>query len=337
MVKPLKIRVNHRGAPIGIGSTINPTHTRPVWQWVALVSGVVLIILAVVLFVMPSDDARRSGLRSKLLTQMGPDVKAGSIEVAGTTTQYLESDTANAGTTVILIHGAGEGAVTWYPVWSRFSKERQVLAPDVIGYGESDKPHAAYDGSYFSDWLLAFLDARGLRQVDLVGSSQGGAIALQFASRHPERVRKLVLVDPAGFGKVPPGILAEMAVLNTAPNLFLAQHSLSYLVANASSVSHAWVAYGLEVLRMPGGKNVFWDGRGNITEPMSSAELERIRMPTLILWGQNDSFFPVSQAYMVQRTLPNATVQILANAGHLPFFDNPKSFSDAVLPFLEPK
>ncbi|MBI2446037.1 alpha/beta fold hydrolase [Candidatus Micrarchaeota archaeon] len=295
----------------------------------------VIFLSLVFLSQLPSDDALRKALLSRMSQKMGPAVSDGFLDVAGVRTHYFEANLAADAVPVVLVHGAGEGAVSWYPVFSRLAADRHVIAPDVVGYGESDKPDAPYDAEYYSGWLLSFLDARGLGRVDVVGSSQGGAIALHFAARHPDRVRRVVVASPAGFAPIPPAILAHFALLNSFPNSWLQRWSLSYLVANSSAVMSEWVDYGVQVSRMPGGKNVFWNGRGRIIEAIPSDVLARERAPVLILWGKNDSFLPYGAGKKAADLLPNSRLVILSDAGHLPYFDQPDAFAGAVLDFLD--
>lgn len=303
--------------------------------WIFFIVLALLVALVWVLFSAPSDDARRLSLRDSLVSKMGSDVHEYHVVRNGTDTRYFEAGIEHSGAVLVLLHGAGEGAVTWYPVFGNLSARRHVVAPDLPGYGESSKLDAGYDGPYYSTWLAGFLDSKGLQQVDLAGSSQGGAIALDFASRHPDRVRRLIVADPTGFAPVPLAILLQFFLLNLVPNSWLADASLSYLVANASRVDPAWTAYGLEVLRMSGGTNVFWQGRGSLAEPIPFDSLRRIEAPVLVIWGLNDTFFSSGAAHRAAALFRNGSDTILPEAGHLPFFDQPQAFSSLVNEFLD--
>jgi pimeloyl-ACP methyl ester carboxylesterase len=116
--------------------------------------------------------------RKALIDRMMVSVEQGEVTIDSVKTAYLS---AGSGDSVICLHGAGAGAVTWYPSIGTISKNFHVLAPDIVGYGESDKPNAPYDRSYFSKWLKGFLTELKISKAHIVGLSQGGAIALQFA------------------------------------------------------------------------------------------------------------------------------------------------------------
>src|SRR3954464_15638033 len=105
---------------------------------------------------------------------MGVSVEEGEVIIDSIKTAYLS---AGSGDCVLCLHGAGAGAVTWYPAINAISNSFHVLAPAIVGYGESDKPKAPYDRPYFSKWLNGFLMALKISRAHIVGLSQGGAIA----------------------------------------------------------------------------------------------------------------------------------------------------------------
>lgn len=107
--------------------------------------------------------------RQALIDKIEPPVIQGTVMAGSVKTTYLSS---GAGQTLICLHGAGAGAVTWYPSIGVLSKHFHVIAPDIVGYGESDKPDASYDRVYFSKWLKDFLSALGIAKAHVVGLSQ---------------------------------------------------------------------------------------------------------------------------------------------------------------------
>ena len=113
--------------------------------------------------------------RQNLIEKMRGTILQKELTCGSIKTAYL---TSGDGFPVVLLHGAGAGAVTWYPSIDAIAENFHVLAPDIVGYGESDKPNAPYDRPYFSGWLKAFLFELWVEKVHLVWLSQGGAIAL---------------------------------------------------------------------------------------------------------------------------------------------------------------
>lgn len=260
-------------------------------------------------------------------------VEQGNVSAGSIKTAYIA---AGNGQPVVLLHGSAAGGITWYGVIGPLSHHWRVIAPDVVGYGESDKPSAAYDRPYFATWLRAFLDVLDLPKVSLIGSSQGGAIALQFALENPERVDRLVLADSAGLGKETSlgGVLGLMWG-NTLPSKVSGWWISRYLVHDPRRIDAAYAEYKLEVCRMPGGKRVFWQGRGKAVAPIPAEQLRQITHRTLIIWGEEERFFPLSQAEAAQRVMPNAQLRVIPKAGHITFFDQPEAFCDLIIRFLK--
>lgn len=274
----------------------------------------------------------KSSARQALIDKMGVPVIQATVTSGSVNTAYLA---AGAGTPVVCLHGGGAGAVTWYPAVAALAEHFHVVAPDIVGYGESDKPDARYDKAFFSHWLKQFLHAVGLAKAHVIGLSQGGAVALQFALDCPEMVDKLVLVDSGGLGAKPPLMsLLSMLWLNTFPSS-LANHVYArYILFDPARRDPDHARYSLEVLRRAGGKKAFSQGRGAAVSAFSSAALGSIQHRTLLIWGEDDRLFPVACAAKAAALMPNATLCRIANAGHLPLMDQPAAFNQAVMSFL---
>lgn len=275
----------------------------------------------------------QSTIRQELIDQIGVQVDKSEVTSGPIKTAYLS---VGDGQPVVLLHGAGAGAVTWRTVMGSLSAQFHVIAPDIVGYGESDKPSASYDRPYFSAWFGDFLDRLGLQKTSIVGSSQGGAIALQFAIENPERVEKLVLVDSGALGKgMPLGAFLGLIWMNTLPSIVASRWIDRYLVHNQDNIDESWAAYSLQVARMPGGNRVFWQGKGQAVSPIPQEQLRQITQQTLIIWGEEDKFFPLSHAQIAKQMIPNSQLHIIPNAGHLPFLDQPAAFNEVLIRFLQ--
>ena len=255
------------------------------------------------------------------------DITVGTVKTA-----YLQ---AGNGPAVICLHGAGAGAVTWYPSLGALAEKYRVIVPDIIGYGESDKPDGAYDRPFFAAWLRDFMQALGIARAHIVGLSQGGAIALQLALENPELVDKLVLVDSAALG-AQPSLLSFISMLwmNLLPSDAASRFQSRFLLNDTAKRAPAHRHYSVEVLKKLGGKQAFSQGRGAAVAPMAEAELQCIDHQTLIVWGEDDNFFPMSHGQAAAEKMPNASFQSVPGAGHLPLMDQPEIFNQALLKFL---
>ena len=283
----------------------------------------------------------RIALLQKVLRQIGVPIERLSVQGAHIKTNYLS---AGVGKPVILLHGgdAGAGGIRWYPVIGPLSACFRVIVPDVVGYGESDKPFASYDRSFFSAWLKNYFDALGIRKVSVVGHSVGGAIASQFTMDHPEYVERLVLVNAAGLGKgtqrIPAGIKFRMIWQNLFPSRMASSWFLEkYGLFDARILNETMLdveEYGCEVVRMGGGRRVFWLGRGRVTAPIPLERLSQITQPTLLVWGEEDTNFPPAIARLAMQAINNAQLSLIPRAGHNCFYDQPDIFNNILKRFL---
>jgi pimeloyl-ACP methyl ester carboxylesterase len=240
------------------------------------------------------------------------------------------------GEPVIFLHGAGAGAVTWYPSISSISKNFQVLAPDIVGYGESDKPDAPYNRPYFSKWLKDLLKELKISKAHIVGLSQGGAIALQFAIDNPEMVNKLVLVDSAGLGaKVSFWPLIGTIWMNSFPSSMANRFNSRYILHNPINRDPNHSKYSIAVLKYKGGKNAFKQGRGTAVSKISEELLKQIQNETLIIWGKDDKLFSAEYGETAAKIIPNAKLHLIQDAGHLPLMDQPEIFNKILDDFLK--
>ncbi|MFZ4726346.1 MAG: alpha/beta fold hydrolase [Paludibacter sp.] len=240
------------------------------------------------------------------------------------------------GEPVIFLHGAGAGAVTWYPSIHTISKNFQVLALDIVGYGESDKPDAPYNRAYFSKWLKDFLKELKISKAHIVGLSQGGAIALQFAIDNPEMVDKLVLVDAAGLGaKVSFWPLIGMIWMNCFPSSMANRFNSTYLLHKPTNRDPSHIGYSIDVLKSKGGKKAFKQGRGTAVSKIPEELLKQIENETLIIWGKDDKLFSVEYGEAAAKIIPNAKLRVIQDAGHLPLMDQPEIFNKILGDFLK--
>lgn len=275
----------------------------------------------------------KNDYRKALIAKMEVEVQQGEVTVDSVKTAYLS---AGSGNSVICLHGAGAGAVTWYPSIGAISKNFYVLAPDIVGYGESDKPSAPYDRPYFSRWLKGFLIELKISKAHIIGLSQGGAIALQFAIDYPEMVDKLVLVDSAGLGaKVSFWPLLGMVWVNSFPSSIANRFNSPYILHKPENRDPNHGLYSVAVIKYAGGKNAFRQGRGSAVSKIPEDSLQQIQNETLIIWGKDDKLFSAEHGEIAAKIIPNAKFHSIKDAGHLPQMDQPDIFNKILTNFLK--
>ena len=274
-------------------------------------------------------------LRKRLMAAGGLKVEPKMVKAGNINTFYLS---AGEGEPLVLLHGAGGGAVLWGSIIDLLSKHFHVIAPDVVGYGESDKPGALYDKKFFSSWFCRFCDSLNMGKINLLGNSQGGAISIQFALENPDRIKKLILVDSAGLGRwgISPGAMFNMVAANIFPTRRTVQKIVKYLVYKTDHFPYPdGIDYLVEVIRSTGGKFPFLKGKGRAVAPFSLDELRQIKSPALIIWGAKDRILPLSHGKKGYEKIPDARLRIIHDAGHTPFIDAPEEFKDIVLHFIK--
>src|SRR4051812_3534188 len=222
--------------------------------------------------------------------------------------------------TVVLLHGLSGSARWWQRNIPALAVARRVAVPDVIGFGRSRLRGRLPDVPAVADVLAEWLASISPDPVHLVGHSMGGHLAIHVAARHPERVRRLVLVDAGGVPRArTPRNLLRLAFEAGPPRRWGDPRFLPVIWRDAL------VAGPFTVLR--GLRNVLADD----VRPL----LPRIAAPTLIVWGARDGLVPLEHGRLMRRTIPGARLLVIPRAYHNCMVDRPTEFNAAVLRFLD--
>ena len=274
---------------------------------------------------------------------MPSEARHHDVTVEGLRTHYVA---AGQGPPILLLHGLGASAIVWRENIDALSMHYAVYALDLPGHGDSDKPAASYTVQIGVRVLIGFLDALGLAQAALVGSSMGGALAVATALEHPQRVSRLVLVDAAGLGReVAPylrvGSLPLVGEVFNRPwfgmtnkmlrgvfhNKRLATVELEEELERTRSSPGARQAE-LRILRH--GVNLL----GVRPHTVFQGRLPALKMPVLLVWGARDTVLPVAHAYAAFRMLSTARLVVYPDCGHWPQMERAAEFNRMVGEFL---
>jgi pimeloyl-ACP methyl ester carboxylesterase len=247
------------------------------------------------------------------------------------------------GPALLLLHGLGCDHTTWLPVVAALSRRYTVIAPDLLGHGRSDKPRADYSVGGYANGMRDLLTVLGIDKVTVVGHSFGGGVAMQFAYQFPERTERMVLVAPGGLGPevsaalraiTLPGFHQAMGVV-TLPGVRQAtRHALRALSMSGLARTRDLdeVAEIVESFKDPQTRSAIRhvvsavvDWRGQIVTMVDRAYLTQA-MPMCVIWGTDDAVIPVGHARIVADLAPDATVEVIPNAGHFPHKDHPQRF-----------
>jgi pimeloyl-ACP methyl ester carboxylesterase len=237
-----------------------------------------------------------------------------SVQVGGYRLHYVAEGKA-AGPPVVLVHGLGGSAEEWsneapYLVKAGF----RVYMPDLPGYGRSEKPaDFSYSVGDEAAVVAGFMDAAGLKQVDLGGSSMGGWIAQLVAARHPQQIRRLMLFDSAGLAE-PPDWNTSLFTPQTPGEL----DQLEALLMPHPSAIPAFVAR--DVVRFSNQRA--WIIRRALATMLSGHDttdsvLPGLKMPVLIVWGAEDRIMPLRHGETMHRLVPQSEFVVIPGCGHL--------------------
>jgi pimeloyl-ACP methyl ester carboxylesterase len=258
---------------------------------------------------------------------------------------------AGRGPAVVLIHGVAGRSAQWTAVIESLARSCTIIAPDLLGHGESAKPRGDYSLGAHASGIRDLLVGLSIERASVVGHSLGGGIAMQFAYQFPERCQRLVLVSSGGLGD-------EVHLLLRAATLPGSELVLPVLAHPRALSAAASVARGLGRLGLRGGPDLTEIARGY--ESLSTAEArnafihtvravidptgQRInardrlylssQMPALIIWGRRDRIIPVAHAYAANEGMPGSRLEVFDDAGHFPQLANPSRFTRVLEDFL---
>ena len=243
------------------------------------------------------------------------------------------------GDTILLIHGMAGSSATWDAVLPKLAAHHRVIAPDLPGHGESDKPRGDYSLGAFAAFLRDLLDELRVEQVTVVGQSLGGGVAMQFTYQHPDYCSRLVLIGSGGLGPdvswmlrllAAPGAELLLPVIAPKPVLRVGDTVRSWARSagiGSPRADQTWRAYAslsdaatrqafLRTLRS------VVDYRGQAVSALNRLYLNA-DLPTLLIWGDKDKIIPVAHGVAAHEAIPGSRLEIQPGIGHYPHAEAP--------------
>ena len=259
---------------------------------------------------------------------------------------------AGSGPAIVLVHGITSTSATWERVMPYLARDFTVIAPDLIGHGESAKPRGDYSLGAYASGVRDLMVTLGHESATFVGHSLGGGVVMQLAYQFPERCERLVLVDSGGLGR-------ELNVLLRAATLPLSEVVLPLLAS--AKVLDAGRSVGRLVGRLGirAGTDLAELGRGHaslgdpearaafvhtlrtIVDPMGQRVDASDRLylaeniPFMLVWGEQDRIIPVEHGMHAHELVPSSRLEVFEQAGHFPHLDEPQRFLDVLLDFID--
>ena len=259
---------------------------------------------------------------------------------------------AGSGPAIVLVHGITSTSATWERVMPYLATRFTVIAPDLLGHGESAKPRGDYSLGAYASGLRDLMASLDLPAATVIGHSLGGGVVMQLAYQFPERCERLVLVDSGGLGR-------EVNLLLRAATLPLSEVVLPLLASSplldvgravgrlfervglhagtdvaelarghaslADREARAAFVHTLRTIVEPGGQRVDASDRLYLAE----------NIPFMLIWGERDPIIPVEHAIAAHELVRSSRLEVFEGSGHFPHVDDPQRFLDALLDFID--
>lgn len=256
------------------------------------------------------------------------------------------------GPAVVLVHGITGRSDQWDPAIEHLAPAHTVIAPDLLGHGESAKPRGDYSLGAYASAIRDTIVALGYDRATIVGHSLGGGVAMQFAYQFPTHTDRLGLVSTGGLGE-DVNIFLRAATLPGA-ELVLPLITKAWVTGTGRRVA-GWlgsigltpgsdvteIARGYASLADPEARAAFLCTARSVIDHRGQRVSARDRLylahavPTMIVWGERDRIIPVSHGHWAAEAMPGSRFTVFEDAGHFPHLDRPLPFARALTKFVK--
>ena len=306
-----------------------------------IIKYLVLVILALVIVFCAFNyraDVPVAELKAKYAT-----AESRFMDLDGMAVHYRDEGNPADKTPIVLLHGTAASLLTWNGWTSALKAKHRVIRLDLPGYGlTGPNPAQDYSMNFYCRFLHNFLNKLAVNRFYLAGNSLGGKIAWEYALAFPGNVKKLIIIDAAGYpfshGKP---LVIRLASTPVLKNILLyitpkslVEKSLKEVYADDRKVTEQLVEQYYDMACRAGNRAAFV-ARAGMVDDDDYEKINHIQAPTLILWGEADAWIPVENAYRFAKALPNNRVVIFRNLGHVPQEENPSETIKEVLVFVK--
>jgi pimeloyl-ACP methyl ester carboxylesterase len=301
-----------------------------------------LLFVIGVMMVGVAQWAYSPSLPAEILIARYANVRSKFVDVGGAHAHVRDEGNPD-GIPLVLIHGSSGSLHIWEGWVRALGAQARLISVDLPGHGLTGTwPRDEYTVEAYADFIEALVDTLNLDRFVLAGHSLGGAVAWTFAATRPDRVSQLILVDAAGYPPPEarwPTRLARLPLIGDIgiyfkPELWV-RHTLNQAYADPAMVTDERVRRAAELQRFPGNREATLL-RARTQEPLDPTPLQRLDVPTLILWGAKDSWEPSADAFHFQNDIKGAKLVIFKNLGHNSIDEDANATAAAVAAFLKP-
>ena len=300
-----------------------------------------LVVLMAAFFLFRTPDTDREAMIAKYSNESSRFLDDGH----GGKIHYRDQGN-KTGPALLLIHGSNSMLQTWEPLVALLGHKYHLISLDLYGHGlTGPNPTGAYDAESNIAEAVKVLDAVGVDKAYWVGNSMGGWLTWRAGLSVPDRVSGLVLIDASGAQveqKVKPYLGARLAqswvgqmLLPEITPRFLVKSSLEETVAQPERLTGEQVDRYWELLRFPGNRQAAVDRAKTAREPEKWSEIGSLKMPVLLLWGEQDKVIPLSHARAFEAAIPGSKLIVYSDAGHLPMEETPEQVARDIDAWIE--
>jgi pimeloyl-ACP methyl ester carboxylesterase len=283
------------------------------------------------------------------VSTLPPQFDEWQIELHGRRVIYR---VAGSGPPVVLIHGMLNSSSHWRSVALSLAREHTVIAPDLIGHGDSAAPRGDYSLGAHASSIRDLLAAMGIDRATIVGHSLGGGVAMQFFYQFPQRTERLVLISSGGLGHEVSPMLRTAALPGVSALLSLTIHQrLTGALRNTGhrlsrrevrlGVYMQAIARALRPLENSEARQAFLQTLRAVIDVHGQrvSATDRLylleRMPTMIVWGERDHTIPLQHGRKAHEAIPHSHFKTLPRAAHFPHLEDPAGLSQALREFIK--
>lgn len=256
------------------------------------------------------------------------------VNVLGYQIRYLKLSNPKSKETLVLLHGLGASAERWAEV-KPLLKEYNIVIPDIIGFGYSEKPLIHYEMNYFLKFLEEFFYKLNIHKPIGIGSSFGGQLVLEYCFKNRDFFKKIIIVSPAGTAEKPTFVLRQYIFSSLFPTFENTKRAFQSMANKDYQVKDSTVKDFINRMKMPNAKHALISTLLALRKNNDFQDnLKQISIPTLVVWGENDTFIPVSNLEFF-KVIPNVQIAIMKGCGHSPFVENPSLFYKLIKNFID--
>lgn len=257
------------------------------------------------------------------------------IEILGYNLRYLRFTNSKPTKTVILLHGLGASSERWSELWPLMRKY-DIIIPDLIGFGYSEKPLVEYTVDFFVKSLEVFFEKLQIKNPVIVGSSFGGQLVIEYSLKHKDYFDKIVLVSPAGTLERPTFVLSQYIFSGLYPTVENVESAFARMANNDTfRVDTHTVKDFINRMKLPNAKYALISTLLAMRRDQSlQKRLNEISVPALVIWGRDDTTIPVENIEYFKQ-MPMVETFIMNDCGHTPYVEKPDEFYKIIEKFID--